>query len=167
MARSAWPAVLLLAAVPASAHRACLSDNPDVAIRACTVEIVSPPDPRDVASSYFSRGNAYLKKGQRDQAISDFEKAIAIDPDSPRAYGSVGVVYYSMGRYDLAIDDLTRAIELSGSQVAPIDFLRRGVAYEASGERDKAIADYQAALRLDPNDQESSKGLKRLRAVPP
>jgi len=157
---------LALAAMPAWAQRPCLSENPDIAIRACTIEIVSPPDPKGVAGSYVSRGTAYLKKGLRDQAIADFEKAIGIDPEAPAAYGSLGVAYYDMHRYDLALADLTKAIELSGPDVHSMDYLRRAVAYEASGERDKAIADYRKALELDPDDQYSKQGLQRLRTPP-
>jgi tetratricopeptide (TPR) repeat protein len=157
---------LTLAALPAWAQRPCLSDDPDIAIRACTIDIVSPPDPKDVASSYVSRGRAYLKKGRGDQAMADFEKAIGIDPESAAAYGNLGLIYYDMGRYDLALADLTKAIELAGPDAHSIDYLRRGVAYEASGERDKAMADYRSALKLDPDDAESKKGLQRLGSAP-
>jgi tetratricopeptide (TPR) repeat protein len=154
---------LTLAALPAWAQRpSCLSDDADTAIRACTIDIVSPPDPKGIAGSYVNRGTAYLKKGLRDQAIADFEKAIGIDPEAPVAYGQLGIAYYDMGRYDLALADLSKAIELSGPGVHSMDYLRRGVAYEASGERDKAMADYRKALELNPDDQYSKQGLQRL-----
>jgi tetratricopeptide (TPR) repeat protein len=157
---------LTLAALPAWAQRPCLSDDPDAAIRACTIDIVSPPDAHGVASSYVSRGRAYLKKGRGDQAMADFEKAIGIDPEFPAAYGNLGLIYYDMGRYDLALANLTKAIELAGPDAQSMDYLRRGVTYEASGERDKAIADYRSALKLNPDDEESKKGLQRLGSTP-
>lgn len=155
--------VLTVAALPAWAQRPCLSDDPDTAIRGCTIDIVAPPDPQGVASSYISRGKAYLRKGLRDQAIADFEKATGIDPESSVAYGLIGVAYYDMGRYDLALANFTKAIELAGPDTKSIDYLRRGVAYEASGERDKAIADYRTALKLNPDDEDAKKGMQRLR----
>jgi len=157
---------LTLAALPAWAQRPCLSDDPDTAIRACTIDIVSPPDPNGVASSYVSRGRAYMKKGLGDQAMADFEKAIGIDPEAQAAYGNLGLIYYDLRQYDLALANFTKAIELAGPDAHSIDYLRRGVAYEASGARGKAIADYQTALKLDPNDEESRKGLQRLRTPP-
>ena len=156
----------MLAALPVWAQRACLSDNPDTAIRACTIDIVSPPDPQGIVTSYVYRGTAYLKKGLRDQAIADYQKAIGIDPEAPVAHGMLGVAYYDMGRYDLALAELTRAIELSGPNAHSMDYLRRAVAYEASGDRDKALADYRTALQLNPDDEDSKKGLQRLRTPP-
>jgi tetratricopeptide (TPR) repeat protein len=162
----AFALALTVAALPAWAQRPCLSDDPDIAIRACTIDIVSPPDPHGVASSYVSRGRAYLKKGRGDQAMADFEKAIGIEPEAPAAYGNLGLIYYDMRRYDLALANFSKAIELAGPDAHAVDYLRRGVAYEASGERDKAIADYRAALKLDPGDAESKKGLQRLGSTP-
>ena len=57
------------------------------------------------------------------------------------------------GNYDLAIDHYTRCLnegELTlGTQV--ILFNNRGVAYEDKGDYDRAIADYDQAIRLEPD----------------
>ena len=38
----------------------------------------------------------------------------------------------------------------------------RGQAYEHLGERDKALADFKAALEIDPGFKEAQEGVKRL-----
>jgi len=40
------------------------------------------------------------------------------------------------------------------------------VAYEKLGQRDTAIADFRKALELDPSQEESKKGLKRVGVIP-
>ena len=48
----------------------------------------------DVVAAYINRGNEYGKKGEFDLAISDYNKALNIDPHKLTAYTSRGYVYY-------------------------------------------------------------------------
>ena len=45
------------------------------------------------AEPYYNRGNVYDEKGQLDQAISDFTKALEINPSYVEAYTNRGFVY--------------------------------------------------------------------------
>jgi tetratricopeptide (TPR) repeat protein len=65
------------------------------------------------ADFYNNRGNAYAKKGQYDQAISDFNRAIEINPRYTMAYNNRGIVYRIKGRYDQAISDFNKAIGIN------------------------------------------------------
>jgi Flp pilus assembly protein TadD len=69
-------------------------------------------EPTD-ARFYNNRGIAYGEKGQYDQAISDFNKAIEIKPGYDKAYNNRGIVYRLKGQYDRAISDFKRAIEIN------------------------------------------------------
>jgi len=62
---------------------------------------------------YNNRGIAYGEKGQYDQAISDFNKAIEINPRYEKAYNNRGIVYRLEGQYDQAISDFNKAIEIN------------------------------------------------------
>jgi len=62
---------------------------------------------------YNNRGIAYGEKGQYDQAISDFNKAIEINPRYGQAYNNRGIVYRLKGQYDQAISDFNKAIEIN------------------------------------------------------
>src|SRR3989338_8732517 len=88
------------------------------------------------AEAYNHRGIAYVNKGQFDQAISDYNKALEINPRYAGAYYSRGVAYDSKGQYDQAISDYNKALELN-----PMDALayyNRGVAYYSRKDYDKA-----------------------------
>lgn len=65
------------------------------------------------AKSYNNRGAAFGEKGQYDQAISDFSKAIEIDARYSKAYNNRGIVYRLKGQYDRAILDFNKAIEIN------------------------------------------------------
>jgi len=68
-----------------------------------------PPDAR----LYNNRGIAYGEKGQYDQAISEFSKAIQINPNYDKAYNNRGIVYRLKGEYDQAISDFNKAIQIN------------------------------------------------------
>ena len=47
-----------------------------------------------------------------DEALTDFTRAIELDPDYKLAIANRGLTYRLMERYDEALTDFTRAIEL-------------------------------------------------------
>jgi tetratricopeptide (TPR) repeat protein len=60
---------------------------------------------------------------------------------------------YQAGNHDLEIEHYTRCIDGSGlnTKTRAIAHNNRGVAHYAKGHRDKAIADYDMALSIDPD----------------
>jgi Flp pilus assembly protein TadD len=62
---------------------------------------------------YNDRGIAYGEKGQYDRAISDFNKAMEINPRYGKAYNNRGIVYRLKGQYDQAISDFNKAMEIN------------------------------------------------------
>ena len=72
---------------------------------------------------YNNRGIAYGEKGQCDQAISDFNKAIEINPRYDKAYSNRGIVYRLKGQYDQAISDFNKAIEINPTDAQPYNNL--------------------------------------------
>jgi tetratricopeptide (TPR) repeat protein len=68
--------------------------------------------------AYFNRAVSYSNKGQYDQAISDFTRALQINPKYSEAYNNRGVTYYLKKDYDKSWDDIKKAQNL-GYQVSP------------------------------------------------
>jgi tetratricopeptide (TPR) repeat protein len=111
-------------------------------------------------NAYYSRGSAYEKKGEYDQAIADFGRAneldiagytrlIELDPNDRDAYNNRGYAYDKKGEYDQAIADFDRVIELYPNDAGA--FNHRGAAYGKKGETGRAIADFSRAIELNPN----------------
>jgi len=96
--------------------------------------------------SYYNRGTVHIAKGEYDQAIACFDKALGIAGDFPEAYCNRGTAYYEKGRCDRAISDFDKAIELNPDFAEA--YYNRAVARYDKGEYDKARADVKNAQRL-------------------
>jgi len=98
------------------------------------------------AVAYNNRGNAYSDKGQYDQAISDYTKALEINPRYARPYYNRGSAYARKGQYDQAISDYTKALEINPRYARA--YYNRGSAYARKGQYDKAWEDVHKAQDL-------------------
>ena len=84
--------------------------SPDDRRRACSILIQNNSLN---ATAYINRGVAYADKHEYDRAITDYTKAIEIDPRDALAYFNRGNAYRDKGEYDRANADYTRAIEIN------------------------------------------------------
>jgi tetratricopeptide (TPR) repeat protein len=71
-----------------------------------------------LASVYYNLGNAYYAKGHLDKAISDYIKAIEINPKHVGVYNNRAITHYFKGEHDKAWEDVYKAQKL-GYQVHP------------------------------------------------
>jgi tetratricopeptide (TPR) repeat protein len=95
-------------------------------------------------------GWAQLQRGELDEAIVQFEAAIAEEPrDSASVFG-LAQAYRRKRRFDDAAEALDKVAELDAK--FPTLQLERGRLAEASGDLEGAIAGYQAALAETPDD---------------
>jgi Flp pilus assembly protein TadD len=61
-----------------------------------------------------------IKAGQFDQAISDSNKAIELNPNLAMAYVNRGGAYAQKGQFDHTISDSNKAIELNPNLAMPM-----------------------------------------------
>ncbi len=113
--------------------------------------------------AYYNRGWARMKKGAYDAAIADYTRAIAIKPDFS-IYNNRAWTHHLKGDDATGLADAEEAVKLAPKN--PFCLGTRAAIYDKLGRRDDAIADYRAALALDPKDAEAIAGLKRLGVGP-
>lgn len=87
----------------------------------------------------------YFNKKKTD-AISEFKKVIAQDPDNVFAYGYIATIYGEMDDLDSAIDYAKKAVEIDPN-VAAIHLLL-GTGYYKKGQAGQGLAETMEALRL-------------------
>lgn len=93
-------------------------------------------------------GQAFLKKGMYDEAISEFEEAIILDSGVSGLYNSLGSAYIAVGRHDEAVAVLEQAINLKPERADYYNNL--GVAYLKKERCRKAMECFQRAIDINP-----------------
>ena len=91
----------------------------------------------------------------RDEASEIARRALATGPDNSTCVAGTAFAYATLARrFEEALELADRATQLHPNSV--FVRTRTGVAYGNSGENDKALAQYEAARRLNPRDSKSS-----------
>ena len=111
--------------------------------------------------AWSTKGWAYDKKKQFQEAIKCYDEAIKIDPFFSSAWNNKGLALASLEKHDEAIKAYEKAIELNPDYVGSYHNL--GVAYKKTGQVERAIKNYQKVLELEPHNEEAKENIERLR----
>jgi len=104
--------------------------------------------PANLALAHHWRGAEYLKTGRDDEAIADFDRALALNPKLYTAYYDRAIALRHKGELTRAIADFNEAIRQSPN--VHYFYLHRGQAYAANHQLNEAVADYKQALYYQP-----------------
>jgi len=105
-------------------------------------------DPKD-KRAHADLGWFYRNNKKFPEAVAEFEKALAIDPNFGYALNLLAYTYAEMEEKDKAIAMFDRYAAAYPGEANPIDSL--GDLYFLTGEYDKARAKYQQALAVKPD----------------
>ena len=95
-------------------------------------------------------GNVLAGRGQVDEAIAHYQKALEIKPDYAEAHNNLGNALAGRGQVDEAIAHYQKALEIKPDYADAHNNL--GNALAGRGQVDEAIAHYQKALEIKPDD---------------
>jgi tetratricopeptide (TPR) repeat protein len=98
------------------------------------------------ATAYQYYGSLLASVGRFDEAMSKFEKARELDPQSLPIKASVATLYYYMRDYDSAVD-LWREIKKTNASIPWVPF-NLGLAYLEKDELKKALKEFENAEKL-------------------
>jgi len=104
----------------------------------------------DEVATHVNRGILHLRRGDIASSLSDFDRAIALDPDQPEAYLNKGAALYKAGQPQAALPLFTVALEKKTERPA-LAYYGRGVVYEDLGNVRAAYLDYRRASEADPS----------------
>jgi len=94
----------------------------------------------------YNDGGANVKIGKYQEAITDYDKVIALDPNDTDAYYNRGLTKDYLQRYEEAIADYDKAISLEPN--AADAYNNRGISYETLGLDKLANQDFAKAKEL-------------------
>ena len=118
----------------------------------------------ETVATHVNRGILRLRRGQVEEAIADFDRAMALDADQPEAYLNKGAALIRRNNPEDALGLFTMALERNTSR-PEIAHFGRAVANEALGNVRQAYADYQRASELAPQWAEPRTELQRFRVI--
>jgi len=101
-------------------------------------------------SREFAKGLAKAKEKDFLRAIEHFTLAINEDKSNVEHYAERAVAYLNTKQYDLSMFDMNICIDLEPNN--SYRFSCRAFLKSKMGEADGAIADYETAIMLDPDD---------------
>jgi tetratricopeptide (TPR) repeat protein len=108
---------------------------------ACTV---------DNDAAYFNLGVNLYQEGRVDEAISNYEAALQIRPDSAMAHSNLGSALLEKGKVDEAITQFQDALRINPR--SPNIHNNFGTALYQKGRVNEAIGEFRKALQIDPNN---------------
>jgi tetratricopeptide (TPR) repeat protein len=119
---------------------------------------LDPDNKKTFLNTLFYRGISYTKTRNFDFAKKDFETILEINPNDNEVKQLLAENFINQGLYsniklknkDKAIDAFNEAIKID-SKLSPA-FVNRGNCFFSKGLYDEAIADYDTALLLRPQD---------------
>jgi tetratricopeptide (TPR) repeat protein len=111
--------------------------------------------------AYSGRGLAHAEAHDFANAAADFAQALSLSPDDARP--AVGGLSLASGRPDRVFTDLQRAIAATPDE--PWGYIQRADVYLNRGDFKLAVADFDQAAKLKPNDAQIANGACWARAV--
>jgi len=93
----------------------------------------------------------YITRGELSVALTHLQQAVALNPTYAPTWIQLAGIYSYLNSYEEAAEAYSNAIDQTGGNV--FSYLRRGKVYEKAGDYDAAIADYNTAIGLHPDDE--------------
>lgn len=110
---------------------------------------ISPENIRD-AQGNAAQGQALARAGKTDEALAEFEKALALDPYNVQALSGRGLIRQGEKRHAEAIEDFSAVHGLVPQRAEPL--VARATSYLALDKVKEAVSDLDEAVQSEPNN---------------
>lgn len=119
-------------------------------------------------SAVARRGIELFKEGNYSEAQQQLEAALKLDRSNSWIYYHLGLLFLEQRNYDLAIDNFKAVLggNLKPDWLAVWSNIKMGNAYDAKGDRTRAVAAYKRAETLGDNFDNAQESVKKYLANP-
>lgn len=115
---------------------------------------ISPVHGEELSAGDWSEmGNAQAKRGEYEEAVASYDRAIGLDAYNPDLWYNKGLALSNLGRYEDALYCYQRA-----TNIKPFDadiWLSRGAALSGLGRYEEALESYDRAVEFDSEDADA------------
>ncbi len=99
------------------------------------------------AKRAYNDGNTLYKKGQFDEALAAYDKAINLDSNYSKAFYGKGLTYVKQRKYDEAVEAFGKAVEIDPSYDKAYSAM--GSTYKDMKKYNESVEAYQKAIEID------------------
>lgn len=121
-----------------------------------TLEALAKESPNN-SDVLITLAEAYADQGNASGAISQYEKALALDLKNTDLLVAIGTQWQKLGNFEQAKDTYLRALAINNQ--LPMVYYNLGIVYNELGQLDQSAQAYKQAMALDPNSSDSKYGL--------
>lgn len=114
------------------------------------------------------RGIEQMKEGIYAEAQQQFEAALKLDRSNSWVYYNLGLLFMEQRNWQLALDNLEASLigNLKPTWIEAWAHIKRGNAYDAKGERNRAVSEYNKAVQSGIDYDNAQAVAKRYLATP-
>lgn len=114
------------------------------------------------------RGIEHFRNEEFPEAEQQFQAAIKLYRYSSWAWYNLGLLYFEQKNYQKALDTFAETLELDLQPrwVEVWSYIKRGQCYDALGNRDRAVAEYNKAAQTGDNYEGAQEEVKKYLAAP-
>jgi Ca-activated chloride channel family protein len=105
-------------------------------------------------------GNASMKGGKAEEALADYDKAVAELPSDPGAHFNRGNALFALSRFEEASNEFLRATQSQEPGLKASAFYNLGNSYFKNDKYSEALAAYRHTLALDPTNERAKWNLE-------
>ena len=121
--------------------------SPDLQVSGCTTVIQSGKETKkNLSIAFNNRGNGYRAKNYNDTALADYNQAIRLDPNNPPPLTAAATSTRTIRITTAPSPNTTRRSSFSRNTPRPTT----AATSTKAKDYDRAIAEYNEAIRLDP-----------------
>jgi tetratricopeptide (TPR) repeat protein len=135
--------------------RFCIIAAAAAALGGCAQQ--SPTATAPAGVDYYVQGVREARAGNTQQAVADYEKAVAANPNLRMPHALLGDAYRARGDYEMAANQYEAVVRLD--QYAVNNHYNLGLTYQLLNRLRDAAGAYLRALQLDPKDVKSNMNL--------
>jgi tetratricopeptide (TPR) repeat protein len=114
----------------------------------------------DDALTHYNLGTLLAQTDRFAEAVSEYERALALDASDVNARGNLAVVLVRQGKLERASRELTRILDIDPANAVARTNL--GLVLAEQGQVDRAAREFREALRIDPQQSQASEAMKAL-----